>query len=237
MAGLEHIARIEACKKSAYGHFFGGPALHQAARFKGARSPLHLVYCFNLADPALGAIKHVEGLTSFPLYHGFQFDGCRFGYLVEADDRLTIFSGPQKFVADFPYEGYPEVFPKTPVRAQPIAYEDQKCLTLAHADAGGADDNLERLSASDQRRLRSLGYPFTQIGGPQPLMQGSPNSRCPNPACWAHSHNQPMHVIATVWDEPVPGVNLWIEEGGDYVELVYEQCSICSAIYVTNQCD
>jgi hypothetical protein len=230
-----HVARVVACKKSRYGHFFGGEALHEGARFKGAKTPLHLVYCFNLSDPALDAIKRPKGLKWFPLYHGFQFDGCRFGYLVESEDRIRVFSGPQKFAADFPYDDYPEVFPRVPVRAELLGYEAQKTLTLANLLVSSGDEDLRGVSKRDRDRLWSWHYPFTQVGGFHRFIQGPPGTHCPNPSC--RFHGQTMEVLATVWNEPVPGVNLWIEEGGDYVELVYEQCDTCGTVWVSNQCD
>lgn len=45
-----------------------------------------------------------------------------------------------------------------------------------------------------------------------------------------------MDVIATVWNQPVPGLTLWGEDI-DFVELVYEQCRTCGAVFVSNQCD
>ena len=202
---VEHTVRVVPGEDSEYKHYFGGDPIHEGAKFRGAENPLHLVYCLNLADPALAAITKIPSVQWLPLYFGFQFDACQFGYLVQSDNRIDVYHDTQQFVDDFPYENYPPVFPRTPVRMEPLGYEEKKILAFAHLLTEDCDFDLEQMSETDRDLLRSWGYPFTQIGGFQRLMQGPPSSPCPNPSCELHGQAGAMGVLATVWNHPIRG--------------------------------
>jgi hypothetical protein len=233
---MRSVLRLIPGETSAYGHSFGGPAMHKGAHFGDAQRPLQLLYCLNLSDPALDINRPDEDVDVLPLYYGFQFDGCRFGYLTTSNDSIRVFSDKQAFIRDFPYPEYPAVFPKTPVRIEPLAYDDIKTLIMAHVLYQEGDWSFTRMSDADRNLLMGWGYPFTQVGDFHRLTQGSPDSPCPNPSCNSYGRRGAMKVFATVWNRPIPGLSLWGDEG-DFVELVYEQCHDCGAIGVSNQCD
>lgn len=232
---LETAARIIPGEESPYGHFFGGPALHAGAHFEGAEAPIQLLYHLNLEDPALKALVPVGGVTWLPFYYGFQFEHCRFGYVLEASDRIRILNPRQKFIKDWPYRDYPAAFPQTPIRIESISYEDQKTLALMHTLE---DRGIPRwISPADRDQLKAWHYPFTQIGGYPRLLQWTQASECLNESCAAHGKRWPMQICMVVWHKPVPGVNVWGEPHGVGVQLVYQQCGSCGAIYVLCECD
>ena len=159
----EHTVRVVPGEDSEYRHWFGGDPIHEGARFRGAENLLHLVYCLNLSDPALTAVTKIPGVQWLPLYFGFKFDACQFGYLVQSDNRIEVFHDTQQFVDDFPYEKYPPVFPRTPVRMEPLGYEEKaerKHLTDAalpllrdlRSELAGLDSwTAEALEAASER--------------------------------------------------------------------------------------
>lgn len=60
---LGRTCRIVPGEDGPSGHYFGGPPIHEGARFPKAKQALHMLYCFNLSDPALSGIKRTEGTT------------------------------------------------------------------------------------------------------------------------------------------------------------------------------
>ena len=243
MTDLKHTARVvpvASPRTSRYGHFFGGPPVHHGAKFRHSKVPLHLVYCFNLSDPVLAPVrKRMRRVRWLPLYYGFRFDGCRFGYRVAPGGEITVyeFGRKHRLVPDFPYEGYPPAFPKVAVRLERLGYEQQKVLLMADRLSEDGDFRLGSMSAEDRKLVRSWGYPVTQVGGFHRLIQGRPLTPCPNRSCPSYGWPWGMDVFATVWNSPAAGVTFWGKDDEGYIVLVYEQCGGCGTICVSNQCD
>jgi hypothetical protein len=225
--------RVVLDEESPYGHFFGGPPIHEGARFEGAPIALHLLHCFNLNDPLLPIEPSIHN-EWLPLYYGVPFDGCEFGYHIGSEGQLRIFSGEQVLTDDGAEEpefaDYPLEYPKVPFRLEPLTYEQERAIIYRDAwlPRGG------RLS-HDDRELAEALYPYTQIGGILPFLQGPPRRMCPNPACPCH-HYGFMSPLTVVLNEPIPGLFLW-GEYGDWTQIIFVRCDECGSIYTYNECD
>jgi hypothetical protein len=95
----------------------------------------------------------------------------------------------------------------------------------------------QSLSEADQKYLKECGYPFTQLGGIQLMWQGVPTVPCPNRKCENHKYDGTLQVLAVVWNEPLTGVFLWNKETEDNdVQVIFQICPKCKAIYACNRC-
>jgi hypothetical protein len=219
-------------------HRFGGQPAHRGTVPRGDKQPLHLLYTFDTYDP-LFPIK-ISNARFLPLYYCFPYNTSDIGYKVVSDTEIEILHmRTRRAMPDFPYENYPANFPEVPVSLVPVTYEEHKTLIYYMALE---DHFMERdyLNEADKRFIESIGYPFTQIGGVQRMWQGVPEVGCPNKKCENHNDEYSMGVFAVIWNQPVPDVYLWDVEpdfrDNTDVQLIFQICSECHAIYVCNRC-
>lgn len=222
--------RVVVGEESPYGHFFGGPAIHEGARFDGAEIPLHLLHCLNLNDPLLGIDAHPD-YTWLPLYYGVPFDGCEFNYRVVSNDRIEILEegAGNALTGDMP--DYPLTYPKVPFRLEPLTYEEERALIY---ESIWDWQSRKRLSSADHQLLESL-HPFTQIGGVMAFAQCAPYKTCANTDCtyWAGAAMEPLAVVPS---EPIPGLSMWGEDDADWSQFVYLRCEHCGTIHTYCDC-
>jgi len=217
---------------SKYEHRFGGPPLHRAVGPTKFPFTLHCLYLLHTGDPALPRILRKR--RWLPLYYPLFNNACEFAYEVVDDNEIKVHLVSDRVQEDFPFEHFPEELPERRVRLEPLSYDDQKTLVYAFT----ARDCLskEAISSADRKFVASSGYPFTQVGGIQYMMQGIPRQRCPNSSCEYAGHSPAREVFAVVWNRPVPDFLLW-GEYMDWSQLIFQVCSKCSTIYVCNRCD
>lgn len=218
---------------SKYGHRFGGRPLHRMIGRKHRTLNVHCLYVLNTDDPALPSL--LKRRRWLPLYYPLFNDACDFAYKVVSDTEIAVhlLTGATAF-DDCPYDGYPAELPEHSVRLESLSYSTQKTLVFAFT----AFDNLndDALSTADRQFIKRSGYPFTQIGGIQRMIQGVPEQRCPNKECKYAEYSNMHDVFAVVWNNPVPGFKVW-GEYSDYSQLIFQLCPKCSTIYVCNRCD
>jgi hypothetical protein len=234
----DRVARLAPGANRRHQHFFGGAPRHRGAIPRGKRQPVHLLYDLDLSDEKLGL--RFPGLTRLPLYNALQYNCCDIVYRVISDDEIEIVSNVQDhWDPTFPYEGYPAQFERVPIVAEPLSYEDYKTTVFAHTVDRGP--SVRRVSDADARRLRDLGYPFTQVGGVQFMWQGEPQWDCANRGCKYFRQAWATEVFAVVWESPVPGLHLWIPADDDRdtgsVPIIFSRCTGCGIIHSCNRCD
>ncbi|HXQ37355.1 MAG TPA: hypothetical protein VN843_25320 [Anaerolineales bacterium] len=232
---MKSVARVVPNVQGSFNHSFGGPAVHRGSKPRGNSQPLHLVYTLDTKDPSVPV--HIPRVRYLPLYYCFPYNAGALGYRVVSDGEITILYMETKRVQpDFPYEGYPSEFVKTPVSLAPISYEDHKTLVYYMTCE---DHNLQRkyLSKKDKASLTQIGYPFTQLGGIQRMWQGIPDVPCPNRTCEYHRYNCFMQVFAVVWNHPVPRVYLWDDDPktSTEIQVIFQICPLCDSIYVCSR--
>jgi hypothetical protein len=218
--------------RSKYRHRFGGHPMHRVVGRPEQRFTLHCLYLLNTDDPGLPRV--LQQRQWLPLYYPLFNNGCDFAYEVVGDEEIVVHRVSDRGQKDFPYPGFPKQVPERSVRVAPLSYDEQKTLVFAFT----AQDQLnqEAISRSDQAFLKRHGYPFTQVGGIQFMMQGVPRNECPNPGCKYADCSNMHEVFAVVWNRPVPDFMLW-GELGDFVQIIYQVCPCCSTIYTRNRCD
>jgi hypothetical protein len=229
---INKVARVVEGNDKSFRHLFGGPAKHKGAIPKGCKVPLHLVYTFDTADPALPL--QIPGIRLLPLYYSFPYNGGACGYRVKSETEIEVFYMENKKVEkDFPYADYPSQFPERSVRLASISYEEHKTLVF-FLEAGE-----EALSEADRKMIMSdYRYPFTQLGGVHRMWQGIPAVACPNPSCEYSKYSCFMDLFAVIWNEPHPGVFLWDAESADCcdVQVIFQICPKCHSIHACNRC-
>lgn len=203
--------------KSRYKHSFGGPIGDLAPKL--ASAPIHVLYTLDLSDPLL----HFLGIESpiLPLIYPFTVDGGDISYMCTPDGGVKLLGkvpGPR--AKNWPCAGYPTSFPRMPIQVRALSYDEYRAVVFRYRMGYS-----RWLRKDDQVLLEALGDPVTQLGGIQEMPMGDPFSRkCPNPKCGGGS----LWELASIQDEPVPGVSLW--DGADFL-LVYFICTDCRAIH------
>jgi hypothetical protein len=230
---IEHPLRVIADGKGPYKHTFGGDRVVRGLPSKDGKPLVHLLYDLDLSDPVLGFLE--MDCVRLPLLYPFSYDGADLAYRVKSEGEVELLAPLKgKPSPGWPYPNYPRVFKPVPVSLDPIPYEVHKTLAFAY-EVTSDMEYAERLSPEDRKLLDKLGHPFTQIGGILNLPWGAPDVQCPNAACRYHTMGA-MDYLATVREAPIPGVSLW-GEWGISVIIVYQICSECRSIYVSNTCD
>lgn len=214
-----------------HGHRFGGTPQHTIRGAHADETNVHCLYLLDCDDPALPGV--LKGRRWLPLYYPLFNNACDFAYQIHSDTEIEIHLVSDDQDYDFPYEDYPKTLPENPVHVQPLSYEQGK--TLVYYFNAEFELTRDAVSDADKEFVRGLGYPFTQIGGIQYMMQGRPERKCPNPNC-EYSDFSNMHTIfGVVWNNPVPDFKIW-GEYGDYNQLIFQICPKCPTIWVCNRC-
>lgn len=225
-----HPCRVSA-GKSKFQHRFGGPPIHRYDEEKYPELLLHCMYLLDTSDPNLPEI--VPGVSTLPLYYGMLNSGLEMAYQIVGENELLFhdIDGALnlEYWNDLGWNAPHETIPEEPVDIIPLTYEEHKTILYAHVLR--KNYGMPAISPVDQSVLDELAYPFTQIGGLQPLIQGQPNGMCANPKCQSWS----VQIFAIVWNHPTPNFCVWGEYGSD-TQIIYEVCLNCRTIHVCNRC-
>jgi hypothetical protein len=233
-----HIApgfgcRLVQAADSAFHHQFGGGQEYRGTTPKGGPKPVQLLFRLNLEDPGLPV--RIEGIKWLPLFYAFQYDASRMGYRIRSDTEIEILKMETlEFTPGFPFADYPAFFPATPVGVVPIQYEEQRALAL-HGYLQRHLFPREALKAEDRAIIDKIGFEFTRIGRGHDLVQGYPRLPCPDSSCASSRYEFAMDTFATVWNEPIKGIDVW-QSGGEPIQIIYQVCPDCAAIQTLNQC-
>lgn len=217
--------------QSEFKHRFGGPPVHYYDKDKHPDIHLHCIYLLDTSDPNLPEI--VPGISFLPLYYGMLNDGFDMAYQIVTETEFLIHDVYGDLELDFwterDWEEQHLVIPEEPVQITPLSFEEHKTVLYAHTARRHL--RMPQISGTDEDLLKSMGYPFTQIGGIHCLPQGQPTGVCQNPAC----RSMDIDIFAVVWNNPTPNFCLW-GEYGEYTQIIYEICLACHTIHVTNRC-
>jgi len=226
-------SRAVGAKAASFGHSFGGGQNYRGTRPRKTKGAVHLLFRFNLRDPA--APIRWNGPKWLPLFYCFQYDGCPIGYKVISNWQIEILElDYSRYTKDFPYQDYPEYFREVPVSLKPIRYEEQRAEVFAnHLRQHGVYKGV--LKGRDEAIVESVGLEFTKIGGLHDLLQDLTSTKCPDRQCANHKSAFGMQVFATIWNEPLKGIDIW-QSQGEPILIVYQICTRCGAIYALNQC-
>lgn len=255
------IHRVGLCKKSKFGHAFGGPPRHTGITVSDF-PPAQLLYMLDLTDPRIGL--QIPGVQWLPLYYALRNVEGKFSYRIISDSKIQILSKPYKGEKPAAVQ---HDFPK-PLESQPVDLEeypyDPHRLKDAYTFAGifGLDKLPEKDKARAIKKLKkewkwreevegafpnspaSLDEMLYWIGGTT-LVQGHPRSPCPNPGCEFHSYNcwkPPYHYqgklrfLLALFPEKNDQPLYQEIGGGNLGELNFEFCPKCYSVVATNPC-
>jgi hypothetical protein len=242
-----------------FAHRFGGSSAYAGLVPSGQKHPVDLLFELDLRDPLLeGLASWFPRLTRLPLLAGLHYNFAELQYRVPRDDAIQIdqlgFWGREKieYTPDHPYWP-PGSLSLTPLKLEPISEVSAFWSGVAiSADAGG--DYNSDLESLYRAHLKPNGYPWTQIGGRQKLMQGSQPWTC-GPGCPVHAlvqgetdrpwfklsslgYSNP--VFAVCWEAPIPGIGLFDEDEAEslgFAQMIWSLCPFCRTIHSCNRCD
>ena len=242
----------------AEGHWFGGEPYHAGAECPVCRIPLLLVADLNCARfRAREQARLFHELDRLPLYYCWRCCAEQLSYRVVKPDKIRVLRNNGKPQGDdFPYEGFPDRFPRTPVRTVPILYETAKLLALSQ------EVGWDWLSTHDQKSLKNglgklrhtrfAGNDITrhQIGGLLMPLHGHEWIGCPNKECEKHKlfkdgYAAHMNELAVIHNDPRSGLPMAESLSeckansrfDEWVQLVYWVCEECLTIAVSSRCD
>lgn len=244
--------RIAAARSgsSRYSHTFGGPHDRKGASREDCNGILiHLLHRLDMMDPAIPI--SIPGIRWLPLYYCFDFRVNDLGYRLISDEHMvTYFPTEAPNVSkqeEWPdEENYPLEFPRSVIKVEAYDY-DPTNLDDAYRWAGvfGIGKLSERDQAAAKQRVAELmdglGFyaPETEEEFEEalssPFMQGKPENLCMNPECPNSTKQGQLIPIALMPAEPVSGVHTF-GEWGSGVQLIFQMCSDCYTIRVSNQC-
>ncbi|MBC8353298.1 MAG: hypothetical protein H8E66_14970 [Planctomycetes bacterium] len=217
-----------------YKHRFGGEPIHCIENRSDTEFVLHSLYILDTTDLAVPRV--LPGRKWLPLYYPMFNDGAEIAYQVVADDSIVVHRVYGDLFTDLweDYQWPSNRLPEHRIGVRPLSYDDQKTLVYGFTAAEHLND--DSISKGDKEYLRRCGYPFTQVGGIQRMMQSVPEQTCANVECKNCDYSNQHTVFAVVWNDPVPGFKLWGEYGG-YTQIIFQMCPICQTIQVCSRCD
>jgi hypothetical protein len=233
-----------------YGHTFGTDVDYKGLRPGARKPPVHVLMRLNSDDDAVDV--RISGIRWIPLLCAIRYDACNLGYRVESDDRVKIISQEvTKAEKNSPYPGYPDRLAIRPIafRRIPLVRSRPGDLMKILAVFGPASLSKREFSTVRQYVIRkrilreSWGYrnvdEFLREDLAWPFIQGRPKSDCPDRTCKNHGKNGTMSPFA-VFEEDGPNYwesveSLWGPHS-ESLQIIYEYCPRCFAIFTTNQC-
>jgi hypothetical protein len=238
------VYALETGKADHYKHTFGGASRHSGVVPAGGKQPLHLLYSLDTSDPKL-TLK-IPGVRWLPLYHGFIYDNRDVGYRVLSDSAIEILHVETTEIAkDFPYANYPTAFPKLPAWLSDSVFDPTEPVdvflyrTVFGYEWLTADqrDALHQFMATSYREIEEHEPPetFEELAEEHRwyLFSNPPyDPPCPNKDCPNHATRGKMHILAVIVNEVAPGIYLYGKYLDD-VQLIFQICPTCHAIYTT----
>ncbi len=236
--------------RSAYGHTFGGPHDRKGTSREHCNGILiHLLHRLDLTDPAIPIT--IPGIRWLPFYYCFDFRANDLGYRLISDELLvTFFPSDDPNVSakeEWPGDDYPGKFPRCSIKIAPYDYDP---MELEDAYLWAGIFGLGKLSKADQAAAKNRAAEEAELTGYgeleteeefqeqlcSPFMQGKPNKLCLNPRCANHRKQGQLSTIALMPAEPVKGVHTFGQLGSG-VRLIFQLCSKCYTVRVSNECD
>jgi hypothetical protein len=233
---------------SEYGHAFGGASDYAGLAAFSGEPAFHLLLRLNTADPAVGLT--IPGVHWLPLLCAIRYGACRLGYRVISDREVKILhQGETKAWDGFPYDGYPERLPASPLMLEERAYDPSNHKDACfYAGVFGYDALSPEQFADLARFVVEEGIfdpdisdwetpeSYLREGNPLPFTQGSPVDDCPAPECRNHGRASSLRTFAIFQEGRPEARDLWGPNCGS-LQIVYQICPACSAIRTTNQSD
>lgn len=234
-------------RDSRFGHTFGGATDYAGlAAFRG-EPPVHLLLRLNTVDPAVGVT--IPGVQWLPLLCAIRYGACDLGYRVTSDREVKILHQAEaKAWDDFPYDGYPERLPASPLVLEEGVYDPSDPENaLSYAGVFGYDALSPKQLAALARHVEKKGLldifdhyetgeDYLREGNCLPFTQGLPVEDCPDPACVNHGQVSSLRTLAVFREGRPQARDLWGPDCGS-LQIIYQICPACSAIRTTNESD
>ena len=234
-------SRFEDCigTESKHDHTFGGHPSDFGLSSINAPLPLHLIYRIDLRDPLVPF--SLPNTNFLPLLYGLNYgtDCC---YKIRSDTEFElVHPGVQEYY--FPPWEAPESFPRKSTSFSQEVFDPTNADDVMDWKGVFGCDQLnskERERALDMARERSWlsvndapsdDWTYEQVidsSFDPPFAQSRPYNLCKTPDC----KKSELSVIA-LQDNAVPDELLWPDE---YVKTIWQICSTCQCITVSNQC-
>lgn len=224
-----------------YSHRFGGMCRHKGTRPKGQKHNVHMLFDLDLSDPRLQINSYYSRLKRLPCLNALQFNCTDMVYRVESDRQIRIISlgeSDSKWEADFPYQDYPLYFQQTELMAKSLGKKDLWYCNGFREQAEKVDDRGYVLWIRKH-------YYTPRVGGFYEMIQDVPEWDCQGKECLyaGEVSNEGRVVFLVLWEQPVPGVDIWNDapelKSAQFqsTQIIFSLCRGCSAIHSCNRCD
>lgn len=233
-------------RKSPFAHSFGGGADYSGLTAAKASVPVHVLFRINTDDP-LVPVSLGRRTNWLPLLCAIRYGACAIGYKVVSNDKVAILRQSDTQPWDgFPYADYPETLPRENVRIGDNVYDASKPKDALFY---GGIFGFDHLTEEQMRKIERLVV-SKQVYDPEfdqetpgqfirescwPYVQGAPEEDCPNPNCKNHGQTSSLRTVAIFHESAKRIQKLWGPHCGN-LQIIYQICSRCKAIQVTNQC-
>jgi hypothetical protein len=209
-------------RESEYAHIFCGTHSLEGAGCPNCHKPLLRLFSFDVRDPSLQLAP--APFTALPVLFCWTCNVAQsvFYYRINDDRGIRLLKYMEGGVStDFPYEKYPEHFPKRPVRLIEIPRESQQIIK-----------GLNRNTLDEWKTKQTkpeLCAPRHQVGGEPYLVQKNSDAIVECLVCSA-----PMPFLACIADDAPNQLSF---TGNEYVQVLAQYCKRCRVIGVYQQCD
>jgi hypothetical protein len=236
-----------------YQHRLGGTLAKGGWKVRHGKAPIQLLLDLDTSDPKLAGMAN--GLRRLPLVNAFQFPDVIFGYRVVAEGIIEVVAQAPKKSKDFPYARYPESFPEFSMSLKKADFDIHKMRDLTVFGGMFGSQLLTTLSEKERQKLRRKLVEQVEeldLGGEDPcgqtledlfkehctpLIQGPSDFACSQRGCRKQSAE--LEVLCLIQSEAddleEQGFSLWGDGDGEDIQLLFERCTNCGAIYVTAQ--
>lgn len=229
-------------------HWIGGDFSDYG--FRCTHDATRLIYAIDQTEDFVP--QWIPDLEIIPLCYGFgavYIDHGLFTYRI-VDNQITPIR-PADEKIEFPYEGYPRTFQRLPLELVPSdvdltngadAINYVGIFGLGHLDNVQFQVAVDSFVGSfpDPREIEEWNerdLPIEEFVHhlESPFWQERPTSDCLAPDCRAVGA---MKTIALLHNHPHPNVRIWNRDSAEaYVQLIFQVCSDCACVTVSNQSD
>lgn len=180
--------------------------------------PLLCLLSLNLEDPCLNIKASLYNRIDFLYSWNCGIVNGDFFYRIKNQSMEILKYEKGSVSYDFPYAGYPKVFPEIPCYLELVNDKELGDVKFL---------NKNRRNFKVISTFSGLDIPYHQVGGEPYFLQDYCSLKCPD--C-----DKEMFFIAAIGNENGTPLGFC---GNDFVQVIFQFCPTCSVVGAYNMCD